>query len=671
MIKYKKIARTLALILSVFIINSFINYDVFASEAIEQSNNEIRLQDNFYETVNKEWLEKSMLKQDEEAKSTFTETKDKVNNDTKRIFNDLLIHENKYLSNTDEKKIINLYNNSINISERNNQGAEPIKKYTKKIKEAKNINELTKLLGDPTINIFSNLINFSVGSDIYDNKNNALYISSTRLVLGDSDQYRNETDKTKNNKENMEKYLVNILMLSGYSREEANKKVSNLFYFENQLASSIIGVNEFADYYNNQENNYRTYKISDINELSNNLDLSYIIKNLGYENVDKVILFEPKWLDKLNEIYNEENLQVIKDYTEVCMISAASKYLSENFRNEYLALQKSLYDIDNISLEDETKELVKKNFNSALSKLYVGEVFSEEIKSDVKSITEEIINTYSNRIKNLEWMSASTKDNAIKKLKNIKVNIGYPEEWTDYSNLEIKSYKEGGSFLENIINLEKFSYKKPVNAKESFNKISPEDVNAYYDAESNEITIPAAILQKPFYDINESKEKNLGGLGVIIGHEITHAFDNNGSKFDENGKIKNWWTDEDYKKYEDKIKRIEEVYGNIEALPGIKVNGEITLGENIADIGSMTCMLDILDNIPNANYDEFFRNFATVWRDITTEEYKVLLLKIDSHSPSDIRVNTVLQQFEKFYEIYNVTENDDMYIKVKDRLSIW
>ncbi|WP_252236620.1 M13 family metallopeptidase [Clostridium sp. CH2] len=671
MIKYKKIARTLALILSVFIINSFINYDVFASEAITQSNNEIRLQDNFYETVNKEWLEKSILKQDEEAKSTFTETKDKVNNDTKRIFNDLLIHENKYLSNTDEKKIINLYNNSINISERNNQGAEPIKKYTKKIKEAKNINELTKLLGDPTINIFSNLINFSVGSDIYDNKNNALYISSTRLVLGDSDQYRNETDKTKNNKENMEKYLVNILMLSGYSREEANKKVSNLFYFENQLASSIIGVNEFADYYNNQENNYKTYKISDINELSNNLDLSYIIKNLGYENVDKVILFEPKWLDKLNEIYNEENLQVIKDYTEICMISAASKYLSEDFRNEYLALQKSLYDIDNISLEDETKELVKKNFNSVLSKLYVGEVFSEEIKNDVKNITEEIISTYSNRIKNLEWMSASTKDNAIKKLNNIKVNIGYPEEWTDYSNLEIKSYKEGGSLLENIINLEKFSYKKPVNAKESFNKISPEDVNAYYDAESNEITIPAAILQKPFYDINESKEKNLGGLGVIIGHEITHAFDNNGSKFDENGKIKNWWTDEDYKKYEDKIKRIEEVYGNIEALPGIKVNGEITLGENIADIGSMTCMLDILDNIPNANYDEFFRNFATVWRDITTEEYKVLLLKIDSHSPSDIRVNTVLQQFEKFYEIYNVTENDDMYIKVKDRLSIW
>ncbi|OSA98300.1 UNVERIFIED_ORG: peptidase [Clostridium botulinum] len=671
MIKYKKIVRTLALILSVFIINSFINYDVFASEAIAQSNNEIRLQDNFYETVNKEWLEKSILKQDEEAKSTFTETKDKVNNDTKRIFNDLLIHENKYLSNTDEKKIINLYNNSINISERNNQGAEPIKKYTQKIKEAKNINELTKLLGDPTINIFSNLINFSVGSDIYDEKINALYISSTRLVLGDSDQYRNETDKTKNNKENMEKYLVNILMLSGYSREEANKKVSNLFYFENQLASSIIGVNEFADYYNNQENNYKTYKISDINELSNNLDLSYIIKNLGYENVDKVILFEPKWLDKLNEIYNEENLQVIKDYTEVCMISAASKYLSENFRNEYLALQKSLYDIDNVSLEDETKELVKKNFNSALSKLYVGEVFSEEIKNDVKNITEEIINTYSNRIKNLEWMSASTKDNAIKKLNNIKVNIGYPEEWTEYSNLEIKSYKEGGSLLENIINLEKFSYKKPVNAKESFNKISPEDVNAYYDAESNEITIPAAILQKPFYDINESKEKNLGGLGVIIGHEFTHAFDNNGSKFDENGKIKNWWTDEDYKKYEDKIKRIEEVYGNIEALPGIKVNGELTLGENIADIGSMTCMLDILDNIPNVNYDEFFRNFATVWRDITTEEYKVLLLKIDSHSPSDIRVNTVLQQFEKFYEIYNVTENDDMYIKVKDRLSIW
>ncbi|AOR24965.1 M13-type metalloendopeptidase [Clostridium taeniosporum] len=668
--KYKKTTRTLTLILFAFIINSFINYNVFAREVITKSNDEIRLQDNFYKAVNKEWLKNSVLKDNEDAKSTFTEVKDKVNIKVKKIFDNLLIHKDKYSNDTNEKKIINLYNNYMNLEERNSQGSKPIKKYVDKIKNAKSVDEITKLLGDPSINIFSNLINFSVGSDINNGEKNILYISSSTLTLGDSDEYKNQVEHNKN-KDIMKQYLVNILKLSGYSKEETIKKVENSFYFESKLASSIIGVTEFADYYNNRDKNHETYSINEINKLSNNVDLASIIKNLNYDNIDEIVVFEPKWLEKLNELYAEENLSFIKDYIEVGMISAASRYLSEGFRNEYLNLQKSLYEIKPASLGEESKEFVNKNFNLALSKLYVESIFNENIKNDVKKITEEIIDVYTNRIKNLDWMSDSTKENAIRKLNNIKINIGCPETWPNYSNLEIKSYKDGGSLLENIISLEKFSYKKPINSKEPFNLISPEDVNAYYDANTNEITIPAAILQSPFYNINESKEKNLGGLGIIIGHEITHAFDNNGAKFDENGEIKNWWTDSDYRKYEDRIKKIKEFYGNIEVLPGMKLDGQITLGENIADIGSMTCMLDILEKSPNANYDEFFRNFATIWRDVTSDEYKTLLLKTDSHSPGEIRVNTVLKQFEKFYKLYNVTENDGMYLKVKDRLKIW
>lgn len=663
---YKKLLRTLALIVSIFIFNSFINYNVFATVVNIKNNDEIRLQDNFYKAINKNYIQSSKLKENEEMRSTFTETKDKVNYESEEIMKDLLLNGNKYSDNTTERKIFNLYNNYINLDERNRQGIKPIKKYIDKVKNSKNLDEITNLLGDPNINIFTNLINFSVG--IEDNKN-ILYVSSTALVLGDSGKYKgNENIK---DKDSMKKYLVNILKLSGYSQDESMKKVKNFFCFENKLASSIISASEFTEYYNNKDNNNNNYSISDINKLSNNLDLAKIISNLKYENIDKVVVFEPKWLEKLNELYKEENLDIIKNYIEMVMLSSASKYLSEDFRNEYLNLQKLLYNVKNISIEEESKEFINKNFDSELNKLYVDKVFNDDIKNNVKEFIEEIITVYKTRINNLDWMSNSTKENAIKKLSNIQVSIGYSTKWTNYSDLDIKSYKDGGSLLENIISLEMLSYKKPINNKTSFSLISPKDVNAYYDSKANEIIIPAAILQKPFYDINQSKEKNLGGLGIIIGHEITHAFDNKGAKYDEDGNMKDWWTDTDYKKYEERMKKIKEFYSNIEVLPGIKVNGEATLGENIADIGSMTCMLDILKSIPNVNYDEFFKNFATVWRDITTDEYKTILLKTDTHSPSDIRVNSVLKQFEKFYEVYDINENDGMYLNAKDRLKIW
>ncbi|MBW6411715.1 M13-type metalloendopeptidase [Clostridium weizhouense] len=656
---------------------------VMASETSQKSlnkSNEIRLQDDFYKAINQEWIKNSKLKDGENEKSEFISLKNKVKSEMDTIFDQLLINKNKYSENSEEKKVINLYNNFIDMNSRNKQGIEPVKKYINQIKGVKNLDELTRLFSNPEINIFNNLIQFNVEPDNKDGKTNVLYIYSTPLFLGDSAQYKNPSEEFNKNKIIMEKYLNNILKLSGYNDEETNEKVNNLFKFEKMLSPSMLSIQEFFKQYSTNESIGEICNVREIGEKAPNLNLSYIMEELGYDKADKVILLEPKWLEKLNELYTEENLQIIKDYTEVCLISSSSQYLSKDFKDTYSEFEKELYSLkEDKTLEQEGSEYVEKNFGMLFSKLYVKRYFTKQAQKDIEEITHKIIETYKKRINSLDWMTDSTKQSAIKKLDCLKVTIGYSGEWKDYSKLDLKSYNEGSSLFDNIVNLELFSYKEKLNKlnksvkeeKLPFDLGKPQDVNAYYDVNTNQIIIPAAILQPPFYDANASKEVNLGAIGMIIGHEITHAFDNTGAKFDENGKINNWWNDEDYKEFTEKIQKIINFYGEIEVFPGKKIDGKMTVGENIADIGSMTCMLDILDTIKNPDYDAFFRSFATTWRNIATKEYKELLLKTDSHSPNNIRVNTVLQQFEKFYETYNITEKDGMYVKLEDRLSIW
>ena len=635
----------------------------------------VRLQDDFYDVINSKWLNTAKIKEGKSTTSTFDDVEEKVTSQTKDIINQLLIDKDKYKQNSDEKKIINIYNNTLNVDARNNEGLKPIQKILDKIKSAETIDDITKLWSNK--DILNSTVKFSVNRDIKDVTNNILYISATGLSLGNPDEYTNPTENTVRNKKLTEDYYNKILVLSGYTEEEAKTKVDNMFKFEGMIAPSIMGAQEKSTTSNLIDAMYNVYTLDELNNLAPNLNLPAIMNSLGVDKANKIILQDPKWLKAFNKVYIQENLSLIKNYIEIINLTFASYYLNENFENANKEYENSLLGITgSVSKEDDAIETVSYVMGMAVGKIYAERYVPKETKEDVENITKEIVETYKKQIENLEWMSASTKKNAIDKLDKLNVKIGYPKEWIDYSKISIKSYEEGGSLFENIVTLRNSAndeiYSR-INQRVDKKKdvFIPQTVNAFYSANENSIIIPGGIIQGHFYDPNKTREENLGGIGAIIGHEISHAFDNIGAQYDSDGNLNNWWSKKDYEQFTVKAQKIANFYNQIEVLPGSKINGYLTVGENIADIGGVSCLLDILDKMDMPNYKAFFESYATTWRQIATKEYTEYVLNLDVHSPNKFRVNGVLPQFQKFYDTYGITEKDGMYIKPTDRIGIW
>ena len=636
---------------------------------------DVRLQDDFYDAINSKWLNTTKIEEGKSTASTFDDVEEKVTNQTKDIINNLLNNKDQYNANSDEKKIINLYNNTLNVEARDKAGLKPVEKNLDEIKAVKTIDELTKLWTNKEI--INSTITFTVERDIKDTKTNILYIGTTGLSLGDPDEYTNPTENTIKNKKLTENYYNKVLVLSGYTQEEAKIKVDNMFKFEEIIAPAMMGKHEKSRTSNLIDTMYNVYTLDELDYLAPNVKLPAIMSSLGIDKANKIILQDPMWLKIFNKIYTQGNLYLIKNYIEIVNLIHASNFLSEDFEIANKEYTNSLLGVTgSISKEKDAINTVDSMMGMAIGKIYAERYISKETKKDVEDITKEIIEAYKKRINNLEWMSASTKKNATDKLDKLNVKIGYPEEWVDYSKINIRSYEEGGSLFQNSMELRNFArneISKKINqpADENGDDFTPQTVNAFYSANENSIIIPGGIIQGYFYDTNRTREENLGGIGVIIGHEISHAFDNTGSQYDSNGNISNWWSKRDYEQFTEKAKKIANFYSQIEALPGEKINGYATVGENIADIGGVSCLLDILDTMDKPNYKAFFEGYATTWRQMTTKEYAEYVLILDDHSPNKFRVDAVLPQFQKFYDIYKITEKDGIYVKPEDRLGIW
>lgn len=672
----RKIKR-LGSIISILIFMLMMSPASYIAAMAESVNNnqEIRVQDDFYEGVNNQWINTAKIGEGRSTASTFDDVEDQVTDQVKTIINSLVANKDQYNDNSDEKKIINLYDNTLNMEARNKDGIKPAMDNLNKIKAVQSIDDITKLWSDKTI--VNSTIKFSVDRDIKDVTNNILYINSTGLSLGDSDEYNSPTESTVKNKKATEDYYNKLLVLSGYTQEEAKEKVDNMFKFEAMIAQHIVGKHEKAQTANLTESLYNVYTLDQLNSLAPNLNLPAIMKNLGLDQANKIVVEDPKWLEAFNNMYTEENLPLIKNYIEMANIIYASQYLSEDFENAAKEFSSDLLGIKgDVSKEEDAVDNVNSMMGMAIGKIYAQRYVPQKTKEDVENITKEIIEVYKNRINNLDWMSAETKKNAIDKLDKLNIKIGYPESWLDYSKVTIRSYEEGGSLFENAMALRVFALNeifskinKPVDKNKD--EFKPQTVNAFYSATENSIIIPGGIIQGHFYNPNGAKETNLGGIGVIIGHEISHAFDNTGAQYDSDGNLNNWWSAEDYKEFTEKTQKVKDFYSQIEAIPGEKLDGNLTSGENIADLGGMSSLLDILNKMDKPDYKSFFESYAVTWRQITTEEYAEYALKIDVHSPNKIRVNAVLSQFQKFYDTYGITEKDGMYVKPEDRVGIW
>lgn len=632
---------------------------------------ETRPQDDFYYAVNKDWLKTAKLPEGYPTYSSFSEVDINNSNKLKAIVKDLIDNADTWQEGTIEQKMADFYSTIVDVENRNKEGIEPIKPYLDRISEAKTVQELIDISAQFENEIgLSLLFGFGPSIDFVDSSRYVLYGSGLSTALP-SVYMLNENPQIKALYEN---FIAQMFILTGSTEESALKSAQDIYAFEKIVAASTLS-NEEAS---RVENIYNPMTVDEVADMFKGVDIKKYLKDLGYENVENVIITDVGLMRKTGELMTDENLEVLKDYARYYLVINTASFLSEDLENAINAFNSAFMGIDStLSQEDKAFNMLNSVMSSYLGRVYVERYFSEEAKKDVEDIVSEIIAAFEKRIQALDWMTDETKAAAISKLKAIKLKIGYPDTWEDpLSNIEIKSYDEGGSLLGNILAItaaqarySKSLLSKPVDKSKW--SIPPHMVNAFYNATSNEIIFPAGILQAPFYDVNASREQNLGGIGTVIAHEITHAFDNNGAQFDKDGNMKNWWKDEDYITFQQKCQQVIDLYEGLEIAPGAVVSGALTLSENVADIGAMACILDIAANMEDVNYKELFESNARIWRMTATNQIYQLLATQDVHAPNKFRVNQVLRNFQEFYDTYGIEEGDMLYLAPEDRVTVW
>ena len=641
---------------------------------VEMSN--IRPQDDFYEAVNGEW-KKSAVNHINEfygEKSAYSDIRDNNEEIIKNEFANFIYNKNKYGENSDERKMADIYLNYINIEERNSQGIEPIKKYIEKIDSVTTMEDLNNLLGNPEIDLLNNLIRFTIQEN-YNSTAYEVYIEPTSLSLMDSSRYNNANSNDEYYSK-VRKFYMSLLQKAGYSESESSEMIYNMFTFEQYLSKDILSSNIDE----NQRDKSKCdvlFKVNELDTLAPNIKLSKIMKSLKIDNANYIKVSEVDWLKRLDYLWTPQNLSLIKNYMKLNLIKSTGRYLTEDMGKTYFEFIGSLLDMDFSydSIEDEAYGKVSSLFPLSLGKLYQDKTLSKAEIEDVQSIANEVMNTYKNKISNCNWLSDTTKVNFIDKLSKIKMNIGYSNSNQDYSAADIKLYSQGGSLLENIMNLGLAAknnqlrvLNQSIKNSNITDEILPQEVVAEYHMLKNTIVITPGMLQPELYDINYSREKKLAGIGFVIAHEIGHSLDIYGAFFDGEGNLKNMWTDEDFNKYKQKVLYIKDYYSAIEGLPGKYIDGEITLCENIADIEGMSCILDLLGESENTDYKLFFESYARAYKCVKTKEEYEASLEYDEHSPDMVRVNIVLAQFQKFYDTYGIGPDDHMYVNPDYRI---
>jgi putative endopeptidase len=669
--KIIQIITTAASTMGLFAQNNAINQDY-----IDKT---VRPQDDFYNYVNGNWMKTTQIPSDRSRWGSFDQLHEFTDSVSLNILKKSLTQS--YSKGSEGQKIASLYNSYMDMETRNKQGLTPILSYLKKVDQVKTFTDLQKLLIELTPIGMNPFYSYRVDADFSNSNKNAIYLDDVSLGLG-RDYYQKNDEKSQKTLSDYTHYLSQLLKVIGYKNPE--KTASEVVDLEKKLAGNLLTVEQIRDA--RLQNN--PYKVTDLGKLSKNISFANYLSALDVK-TDTVIIPEKKYYENFDQNINPENLSLLKDYIKASIIRNAAGSLTQelndinfNFYGKTLSGQKEQRSLDKRALTG-----INGLVGEAFGKLYVAEVFPPEAKTNAQELINYLKKSFVVHINNLAWMSPATKTKALEKLDKLTVKIGYPDKWKDYSELEIKSVKEGGSYFQNRLNAIKFNYNrdkekigKPVDKTEWF--MSPQTVNAYYNPPYNEIVFPAAILQPPFYDYKAAAAVNFGGIGAVIGHEISHAFDDSGSQFDGEGNLKDWWTPQDKEKFEAAIKSLTEQYNAYEPLPGLHINGQLTLGENIADLGGVAISYDALEmylsdkgnpgKIDNYTPQQrFYLSWATIWRTKITDEALINQIKTDPHSPGYYRAIAPLENVDGFYKAFGIKRGDKMFKPKDKRIVIW
>ena len=625
---------------------------------------------NFYQAVNKEWLLKAKIPVDSPSIDSFYTLDEDVKGKLKKDIKNL--GEGKESSDiTGMSEFITFYKAASDYKQREKDGLEPLKPYLKEIEDIKDLNDLANKSASLTDKGIPLPFGYDVGTNAENTSQKQIQLSPPSILLPDVSIYKDESSK-KQYLTPIETATQKALEMLGYSEKNSKRIVKEALEFDEIIAKYSLSNEEMSE----SKNLVHPKTAEEINAYSGSFKLYDVIKGIMGRDLETINVPNTKYFENYSKVVNQDNFSKIKSWMLVQEAMAASNSLTEDYRLNFQSISMAIMGTQKpVSKEDTVYEMSVNLFSDVMSVYYGRKYFGEEAKTDVTGMIDKIKNVYRGRLQQNDWLTEETRNKAIEKLDKMKVFVGYQED-VDPGTKELH-LDPNKSFFELSEDIAQFGkrytidhFDEPIDK----NKWSGSafDINAYYNPESNSINFPAGILQAPFYDKNQSTEKNYGGIGVVIGHEITHAFDSNGADYDENGDMHNWWTKADSKAFDKRIKAFEDQWNGLE-IYGTKVNGKLTVTENVADAGGLSSTLQVLKtDMTKPNLKDYFENYANIWKQKASLQYNKYTMVQDVHAPNELRVNQQLKNLPEFYEAYpQIKEGDDMYLAPSKRISLW
>ncbi len=621
--------------------------------------------DDFYAAANKAALDSSVIGEGKSQTGTFVELADRVNAQINGLINEIIAGNPDKGSR--EYKIKAMYENILDWENREAQGYEPIRKYVEaadRIEDMEGLAEFNQLIYDE---LGIGVLFFSVGIDSEDSSR---YVTTFEFPTAtfDREVYNGGNEKVR---KAYQRYIASLLLLCGEGAVDANRHSDDILEFEGILAECGNEDTGIEDY-------FKEYSLEEIDRIFVQTDISRVFEGSGLKGKERIVADNPECMAAVGKMFTNDNIEVVREYAKVIVIDSFAEYFGSDFINAINAFIDEVYGTSGeTSVTYGATADVMSYLGDYVGELYADRYCNEEDVLEVTGIVEEVISAYKSRLEKTERMSEQTKAEAIKKLDSLGVKVGRPQKSSGYlDGAVIRSGSEGGSYFDNVVEilLARKRYMLGLEGTEVDRQewvMYPHTVNAGYSLQTNDITIPAAFLQKPLYSSDFSYEEKLGTIGFIIGHEISHAFDDSGCSFDEKGNLRNWWTEEDYAGFEEMCREVIEFYSGSEYATGIVIDPELTLGENIADLGAMVCITEIGSSHSGFDFKKMFESYGRMWYSASTRESLERDAAEDVHSGANVRVNKVLQNSDVFAQVYELTPEDGMYVPKNERVVVW
>lgn len=639
----------------------------------------VRPGDDFYQYAGGGWLKANPMKPEYSSYGVFNDLAETNRKQIRELFENL--SKEKHAFGSVGQKVADLYNMAMDSLRLNKEGAAPLQKDLDKVKAFSKKADFTAFIADQHLYMGNPFFGIGVDTDLKNSDLNVMWLSAGTSGLPDRDYYLNTDADSKKKQEAYRAYLSKIFQLSGYKKKEAEKAAKVIYNIEYQFAEAKMSRAEARDY----NKLYNIYTIDMLQKDYPAIQWAKYFELMGVKDVKQVILTEPKVMAVAQKLMSTLSEQDIKYYVAGLIIKSSTSVLSDDFVNANFDFYGRL-----LNGQKEQKARWKRALGfpnsllgEAVGELYVSKYFAGESKAKMLKLIDNLRKALATRIANLTWMNDTTKINALVKLNSFTVKVGYPDKWRDYSKLTIDPAKSlydnvaAATYVETLRNLEKFG--KPVDKSEW--GMTPQTVNAYYNPTTNEICFPAAILQAPFFDVNADDATNYGAIGVVIGHEMTHGFDDQGRNFNADGNMVDWWTAGDSQRFTAAAEKLAAQFDQITVVGDLKANGHLTLGENIADQGGLRIAYDAFKTTQQFQESKeidgftpvqrFYLSYGRIWAEHMTEEAIYQQTKSDPHSIGRNRVNATLRNIDTWYDAFGVKEGDKMWLAPAERAIVW